>query len=167
MWKFTNWFPCSLFVKKKFQSCKSMSMAVRRKKSLIARMNICIMDDFLQNKRCNHIFNCIFSIQRNVLLKKNQYSTLFSNTCHEQKSWAQTANWISSCLQSHCLDCRRVIANARRIPRWFMFFCILIINGFITALTIRCWTALWEGDSRFGYTPQNYMLLYCRADNDK
>lgn len=48
-----------------------------------------------------------------------------------------------------------------------MFFRILIINGFIAALTIRCRAALWEGDSRFGYTPQNYMLLYCGADNDK
>lgn len=54
-----------------------MSTAVRRKKSLIARMNVCIMDNFLQNKRCNHIFYCIFSIQRNVLLKKINISLSF------------------------------------------------------------------------------------------
>lgn len=80
------------------------------------------------------------------------------------------AESISSCLQSHCHDSRRAILNVRNTQGWFkrglLFFCILIINGFIAALTIRYRIALWEGDSRSGYTPQNYMLLYRGADND-
>lgn len=76
----------------------------------------------------------------------------------------QTAECISSYLQSHCHDSRRAILSEKNTQGWFkrglFFFCTLIINSFIAVLTIRCRIALWEGDSRSGYTPQNYMLLY-------
>lgn len=46
-----------------------------------------------------------------------------------------------------------------------LFF--LIMGGFIAARTIRWRTALWEGDSLFGYELQKYELLCCGADTDK